>query len=108
VPAHGSGGGFRIAAGDGGDNVAVAFKDVAAVVGPIWQAGAHPFKIRANHIREVMLERHLTVPWVKSLFGSQEYTKLLLPWESAAAYAESYIRRPRAVGAAPEAEAGSP
>jgi len=38
---------------------------------------------------KVMLERHLTVPWVKSLFGSQEYTKLLLPWESAAAYAES-------------------
>jgi len=38
---------------------------------------------------KVMLERHLTVPWVKSLFGSPAYAKLLLPWESAAAYAES-------------------
>ncbi|HEX2066012.1 MAG TPA: extracellular solute-binding protein, partial [Candidatus Thermoplasmatota archaeon] len=38
---------------------------------------------------KVMLERHLTVPWLKSLLGSQEHAKLLLPWESAAAYLES-------------------
>jgi ABC-type glycerol-3-phosphate transport system substrate-binding protein len=37
----------------------------------------------------MMLEQHLTVPWLKSLLGSQEHAKLLLPWESAAAYAES-------------------
>ena len=37
----------------------------------------------------VMLERHLTVPWLKSLLGSQEHARLLLPWESAAAYLES-------------------
>ncbi len=37
----------------------------------------------------LMLERHLTVPWLKSLLGSQEHAKLLLPWESAAAYTES-------------------
>ena len=38
---------------------------------------------------KVMLERHLTVPWLKSLLGSKEHEKLLLPWESAAAYLES-------------------
>jgi ABC-type glycerol-3-phosphate transport system substrate-binding protein len=38
---------------------------------------------------KVMLERHLTVPWLKSLLGTQEHARLLLPWESAAAYAES-------------------
>jgi ABC-type glycerol-3-phosphate transport system substrate-binding protein len=37
----------------------------------------------------VMLERHLTVPWLKSLLGSQEHARLLLPWESAGAYLES-------------------
>lgn len=37
----------------------------------------------------LMLERHLTVPWLKSLLGSPEHARLLLPWESAAAYAES-------------------
>ncbi len=37
----------------------------------------------------LMLEMHLTVPWLKSLLGSQEHARLLLPWESAAAYAES-------------------
>jgi multiple sugar transport system substrate-binding protein len=37
----------------------------------------------------IMLEMHLTVPWLKSLFSSPEYAKLLMPWESAAAYAES-------------------
>jgi multiple sugar transport system substrate-binding protein len=38
---------------------------------------------------KLMLERHLTVPWLKSLLGSQEHAKLLLPWENAAAYLES-------------------
>ena len=38
---------------------------------------------------KVMLERHLTVPWLKSLLGSQEHAKMLLPWESAATYSES-------------------
>ncbi len=38
---------------------------------------------------KVMLERHLTVPWLKSLLGSKEHERLLLPWESAAAYLES-------------------
>jgi multiple sugar transport system substrate-binding protein len=38
---------------------------------------------------KLMLERHLTVPWLKSLLGSKEHEKLLLPWESAAAYLES-------------------
>jgi len=37
---------------------------------------------------KLMLERHLTVPWLKSLLGSKEHEKLLLPWESAAAYLE--------------------
>jgi ABC-type glycerol-3-phosphate transport system substrate-binding protein len=37
----------------------------------------------------MMLEMHLTVPWLKSLLGSQEHARLLLPWESAAFYAES-------------------
>ena len=37
----------------------------------------------------LMLERHLTVPWLKSLLGSKEHEKLLLPWESASAYLES-------------------
>ena len=37
----------------------------------------------------LMLERHLTVPWLKSLLGTAEHARLLLPWESAAAYAES-------------------
>ncbi len=38
---------------------------------------------------KMMLERHLTVPWLKSVLGSKEHASLLLPWESAAAYAES-------------------
>jgi len=38
---------------------------------------------------KLMLERHLTVPWLKSLLGSPEHARLLLPWESAAHYAES-------------------
>ena len=29
------------------------------------------------------------MPWLKSLLGSKEHERLLLPWESAAAYLES-------------------
>lgn len=38
---------------------------------------------------QVMVEMHLTVPWLKSLLGSKEHAKHLLPWESTAYYAES-------------------
>jgi multiple sugar transport system substrate-binding protein len=41
---------------------------------------------------KLMLERHLTVPWLKSLSGSKEHAALLLPWESASAYAENTAR----------------
>ncbi|MGH2367365.1 MAG: ABC transporter substrate-binding protein [Chloroflexota bacterium] len=37
----------------------------------------------------LMLEMHLTVPWLKSLLGSKAHAQQLLPWESAAYYAES-------------------
>src|SRR6266542_3112468 len=57
VAAHGGGGGLGITLGNRGEDVAVAFHDVTAVVSPVGQAGAHALQVGANDVRQAVEKR---------------------------------------------------